>query len=62
MGGDLSEILMIDCIQISRNCMHLGEIFQPYQGENRLHFSKMKMMSALYNTDTLSWICIVLYH
>ena len=27
MGGDISEILMIDCIQISRNYMHLGEYF-----------------------------------
>ena len=37
-------------------------IFQLYYGENKLIFNEMKMMmrSALYYTNKLSWIFIVL--
>ena len=35
-------------------------IFQLYYGENKLHFNEM--MSALYETNTFSWIFIVLAH
>jgi hypothetical protein len=31
-------------------------------GENKLIFNGMMMRSALYYTDRLSWICIVLAH
>ena len=31
-------------------------IFQPYHGENKLHFDEKMMMSALYWTNTLIWI------
>jgi len=34
--------------------------FQPYQGENKLHFDEM--MSGFDWTYMLSWILIVLYH
>ena len=37
-------------------------IFQPYHGENKLSFNEMMMMPALYYTNTLSWILIVLAH
>jgi hypothetical protein len=37
-------------------------IFQLYHGEDRLIFNEMMMRSALYKTNTLSWICIVLAH
>jgi len=36
-------------------------MFQLYHGENKLHFNEI-MMSALYYTNTLSWILIVLVH
>ena len=39
-----------------------SEIFQLYCGENKLIFNKMMMRSALYQTNTLSWMCIVLSH
>jgi hypothetical protein len=35
-------------------------IFQLYHGDNKLIFIEMMMRSALYQTNTLSWICIVL--
>jgi hypothetical protein len=35
-------------------------IFQLYHGENKLIFNEMMMRSALYQTNTLSWIFIVL--
>ena len=40
-------------------------IFQLYYGKNKWHFDEMMMMmkmSALYKTNTLSWIIIVLAH
>jgi hypothetical protein len=37
-------------------------IFQLYHGENKLIFNEMIMRSTLYQTNTLSWICIVLAH
>jgi hypothetical protein len=37
-------------------------IFQLYHDENKLIFNEMMMMSTLYKTNTLSWICIVLAH
>ena len=37
-------------------------IFQLYHGENELIFNEMMVRSALYKTNTLSWICIVLAH
>jgi hypothetical protein len=37
-------------------------IFQLYHGENKLIFNEMTMRSALYKTNTLSWICTVLAH
>jgi hypothetical protein len=37
-------------------------IFQLYHGENKLIFNEMMMRSALYKTNALSWICIVLVH
>jgi hypothetical protein len=36
-------------------------IFQPYHGENKFIFDEM-MRSALYKTNTLSWIFLVLAH
>ena len=38
-----------------------GAIFQLYNGENKLHFNEM-MMPALYLTNRLRWIFIVLAH
>jgi hypothetical protein len=35
-------------------------IFQPYHGENKIHFHERSMMSALYQANRLSLICIVL--
>jgi hypothetical protein len=42
----------------------LSAIFQlhVYHDENNLHFDEMIIMSALYYTNTLSWILIVLAH
>jgi hypothetical protein len=37
-------------------------IFQLYHGEDKLIFNVMTMKSALYSTNTLSWIFIVLSH
>ena len=37
-------------------------IFQLYHGENNLIFNEMMMRSALYETNMLSWIFIVLAH
>ena len=37
-------------------------IFQLYHGENKLIFNEMMMRSALFLTNTLSWILIVLAH
>ena len=37
-------------------------IVQLYHGANKLIFSEMMMLSALYYTKTLSWIFIVLAH
>ena len=38
-------------------------ILQLYYGENKLIFNEMMMMmSALYSTNTLSWIFIMLAH
>ena len=37
-------------------------IFQLYHSENKLFFNEMIMRSALYETNTLSWFCIVLAH
>jgi len=30
-------------------------IFQPYHGENKLHFNELMMMSALYWNNALGW-------
>jgi hypothetical protein len=37
-------------------------IFQLYYGENKLIINEMMMRSALFYTNTLSWIFIVLAH
>ena len=37
-------------------------IFQLFHGENKLIFNEMMMRSALYSTNALSWIFIVLSH
>jgi len=37
-------------------------IFQLYHGENKLNFNEMMMRFALYYTNTLIWIFIVLAH
>ena len=37
-------------------------IFKLYHGENKLIFNEMMMRSALYYTNTLSWIFIVPAH
>jgi hypothetical protein len=37
-------------------------MFQLYHGENKLIFKEMMTRSALYKTNTLSWIFIVLAH
>jgi hypothetical protein len=37
-------------------------IFQLYHGENKLIFNEMMMRSTLYQTNTLSWIFILLAH
>jgi hypothetical protein len=36
------------------------QVMSQYHDENKLHFNEITMMSALYNTNTLSCICIVL--
>jgi len=36
--------------------------FQLYHGENKLILNEMMIRSALYQTNTLSWIFIVLVH
>jgi hypothetical protein len=36
--------------------------FQLYHGENKLIFNEMMMRSALYQTNTLNWILLVLAH
>ena len=41
--------------------LHHGPFFQPYV-ENRLNFDKMIMMHALYKTNMLNWVFIVLAH
>jgi hypothetical protein len=47
---------------LSDCCLTPSEhLFQPYHGENKLHFD-IEMMSALYLTNTLSWIFIVIAH
>ena len=33
---------------------------QPYHGDDLLHFHEIMMMSVLYQTKMLSWICIVI--
>jgi len=37
-------------------------IVQLYHGESKLMFNEMMIRSALYYTNTLIWICIVLAH
>jgi len=37
-------------------------MFQLYHGENKIVFNEMMMRPALYYTNTLSWIFIVLAH
>ena len=37
-------------------------IFQLYHGENKLIFNEVMMRSALYKTNTLSWIVMALAH
>ena len=37
-------------------------IFQLFHGENKLIFNEMRMRDALYSTNMLSWIFIVLAH
>jgi len=37
-------------------------IFQLCHGENKLFFNEMMMRPALYQTNTRSWILIVLAH
>jgi len=37
-------------------------IFQLYHGESKLIFNEMMMKSALYKTNTLGYIFIVLAH
>jgi hypothetical protein len=39
-----------------------SSIFQLFQGENKLIFSEMMMRPALYSTNMLTWILIVLAH
>jgi len=39
---------------------NLSAIFQIYHGENKLYFDEIMMMSVLYQTNTLSWIFMVL--
>ena len=40
----------------------ISAIFQLYHGEKKLIFNEMMMRSALYYTNTLSWIFVVLAH
>ena len=40
----------------------ISTIFHLYHGEKKLIFNEMTMRSALYQTNTLSWIFIVLDH
>jgi hypothetical protein len=37
-------------------------ILQLHHGENKLIFNEMMMRSALFKTNTLSWMFIVLAH
>jgi hypothetical protein len=39
-----------------------SSMFQLYHGENKLFFNQMMMRSALYYTNALSYIFIVLAH
>jgi len=38
----------------------MSDFFQLHNGENKLNLDEMMMMSALYKTNMLSWIFIVL--
>ena len=49
---------MIDWLLFNAN----SAIFLLYHGENKSIFNEMMMRSALYSTNTLSWIFIVLAH
>ena len=40
----------------------VSEDFQLYHGENKLLFNEMMMTFALFYTNTLSWIFILLAH
>ena len=57
-------ILLSWCRQVSEWLLFNATwpIFQLHHSENMLHFKKMSMMSALYYTNTLSWIFKVLAH
>ena len=37
-------------------------IFQLHHSENKFNFNEIMTMSAMYQTNTLSWICIELSH
>ena len=47
---------------VSECCLTLTQQFQLYHSENKLMFNEMMMKYALYYTNTLSWIFILLAH
>ena len=49
---------VIDWLLVNAN----SAMFQLYHGENKLIFNEMMMRSALFKTNMLSWILIVLAH
>ena len=48
--------------EVSEYCLKPIEQFFSYYGESKLRFDEMIMMPALNQTNTLSWILIVLAH
>jgi hypothetical protein len=52
------SVLLNECLLFNAN----SAICQLYHGENKLIFNEMMMRSALFYTNTLSWIFTVLAH
>ena len=59
---DNSVIHSFQCLGYSEWLLFNSAIFQLDHGENKLILNEMMMKSALYYTNMLSWIFIVLVH
>ena len=60
---DVNEYERLSSQRVSDCCFNTNStIFQLYHIENKLIFNQMMMRSALYQTNTLGWIFIVLSH